>query len=284
MKRRSCTSHILHTELKKLTITNCIHALEAGVLHISPAERLLLPISVMAFRPKQNEERNLVPGFQDRLSHDAGAFLTNDPAISVIRKSGNYGFDPVMRSFKYDQLNLVIDGAQCATAACPNRMDPQSSQIAMNMLERVEIVKGPHSLRYGNAFGGTMNFVSAPPSFSEQRHVDGRISASYESNKNNMRTEAVIGLSGKVYDLNIFGSWSMGGDYQDGDGNSLQSEFNRGSAGANMSFRLSENQELTFSATRNVARDVEFAALPMDLREDDTWLANIRHERGFQGS
>ena len=41
---------------------------------------------------------------------------------------------------KYDQLNIVLNGAQCATAACPNRMDPPTSQLAPNTIEKVEIV------------------------------------------------------------------------------------------------------------------------------------------------
>ncbi|MEZ5022434.1 MAG: TonB-dependent receptor plug domain-containing protein [Chitinophagales bacterium] len=70
--------------------------------------------------------------------------------------------DPVLRGFKYDQLNIVMDGVQSATAACPNSRIPPTSQMAPNMLDRIEILKGPHALRYGSGFGGTINFISNP--------------------------------------------------------------------------------------------------------------------------
>lgn len=60
----------------------------------------------------------------DKLSHDAGDFLSQSAFIGGIRKSGSYGFDPVLRGFKYDQINIVMDNGLSATAACPNRMDP----------------------------------------------------------------------------------------------------------------------------------------------------------------
>ena len=55
----------------------------------------------------------------------------------------------------------------------------------------------------------------------------------------------------------------------------------RGSFGAQAGIKISETQVLKVFATRNLARDAEFAALPMDLRDDDTWLLNMDHEAAF---
>lgn len=46
---------------------------------------------------------------------------------------------------------------------------------------------------------------------------------------------------------------------------------------------LASNQQLRLSATYNRARDADFPALPMDLREDDTWMFNVRHDIQFEG-
>jgi iron complex outermembrane receptor protein len=161
-------------------------------------------------------------------------------------------------------------------------MDPPTSQVAPNMIDRVEILKGPHALRFGNSFGGTINFISADPRFSDHSEMYGRLSGGYDSNGDILRSEGLIGLSGKKYDLGIFGSWSQGSDYLDGEGNTIPSGFNRGSFGTSLGLKLSSNQNLTISATRNLARDAIFVALPMDLIKDDTWLLNAAHSIRFE--
>jgi iron complex outermembrane receptor protein len=260
-----------------------VSALKKGVIY--KAERLeqIQPVTVIALRPKQNESQSYDIDNQSRLAHDATSILNRIPAITSIRKGGGYGFDPVLRGFKYDQLNIVIDGVQAANSACPNRMDPPTSQIAPNMMNRIEILKGPHSLRYGTAFGGTINFISNMPEFSIQNETFGRISGNYEGNGNVKRTEGLIGTRGNNYELGVFGSWSQGDDYKDGEDRTVQSDFARGSVGANLGLKVANNQILKFSATKNFATDADFPALAMDLRTDDTWLFNASHSVDVNG-
>lgn len=243
----------------------------------------LTPATIIAMRPKLDEKETLDLDYQDKVAHDAGAILSQTAGIGAIRKSGSYGFDPVIRGFKYDQLNVVINGVQCATAACPNRMDPPTSQIAPNMTDRIEILKGPYSLRYGSSFGATINVAPVQPRFSENTDVYGRLTGQYESNGGVLRSEGLIGMSGKRYDAGLFASWSQGNDYTDGEGMTIPADFLRGSFGANLGLKLAENQQLSLSATRNLARDTDFPALMMDLRTDDTWMFNASHQLRANG-
>jgi len=267
-----------HTSYGKWTLNDkqVKLALQEGIIFRNFDIYDLQPVSIIALRAKTSENK-LILDYQNKQSHDGGAILNFDPAINGIRKSGSYGYDPVLRGFKYDQLNVVVNGSQGATAACPNRMDPPTSQVPVHMIDQVEILKGPYSLRYGNSFGGTINFISSPPEFSAIFKTFGKISGTYESNGNVLRSEGLLGFSGQKYNLGILGSWSQGDDYKDGDGNSVPSDFLRGSFGSVLSFKLSTNQQLTISANRNIGRDVDFPALPMDLRKDDTWMFSAQH-------
>jgi len=242
----------------------------------------LYPATIVALHPKADDVVSLHLDYLDKMEYDGGALLNNITGISSIRKSGAYGFDPVIRGFKYDQINMVFNGGLSATAACPNRMDPPTSQMAPNMIQRIEIVKGPHALRYGCSFGATVNFVPVLPAFTETNKIYGRLSGAYESNGNVLRSEGLLGFSGKAYDLGLFASWSMGNDYNSGGEESIPAGFERGSFGSRLGFRLTENQTLKFTLTRNLARDADFAALPMDLRKDDTWLLSADHEFYFR--
>ncbi|MCU4174675.1 TonB-dependent receptor domain-containing protein [Carboxylicivirga sp. N1Y90] len=251
---------------------------EQGSYSRMPMNQHLFPVMVIAMKPGQKPDAGIGIDYQERLEHDGAKILNQMPAFNSIRKSGNYGFDPVFRGFKYDQLNLVIDGAQSATAACPNRMDPPSSQISTNLMDRVEVYKGPHALRYGTGFGGTINFIPSQPRFSEQGNTYGRLSTAYETNGNIKRGEGQLGFSDSKYDLSLFGAWSQGRDYTAGNGEKVKAGFLRSSFGTRLGLKISKLQQLSISATYNRARDVDFPALAMDLRNDDTWLFNARHE------
>ena len=259
-----------------------LERLEDKVYYRSSTVVDLYPVTVIALRRqgKQPDEQVRI-GYQERMAHDGAALLNQIPAFNSIRKGGNYGFDPVFRGYKYDQLNVVLNGAQSATAACPNRMDPPTSQMAPNMMDRVEVLKGPHALRFGTGFGATINFVPSRLRFSPDADVYGRLSAGYEENGNLLRTEGQLGFSNSQYDLSLFGAWSEGDDYRAGNGQAMQADFLRGSFGSNLGLRLSPRQQLRVSALYNLARDADFPALPMDLRKDDTWLFNARHDIQF---
>lgn len=254
-----------------------------GVLAQSSADSLvpaksyeLQPVTVISVHQLPDPGK-LELNSSDRLAHDGGALLNANPVINSIRKGGNYGFDPVLRGFKYDQLNIVLDGVQTAAAACPNRMDPATSQMAPNMLSHIEIVKGPHALRYGTGFGGTINFRTSATDFTAEEKGFGRLTAGYESNGSLLRSEGMAGFSTQKLNVRFFGSWSQGNDYVDGNGNTVPSSFTRGSFGAQLKLKLTDHHTAEAIVTRNLARDADFATLPMDLRSDDTWMLQAKH-------
>ena len=274
-------SHISYGQWS-ISPVEVIKTMEKGTYKRQAQDLFVQPVTILALRSTTEGPETIIVDSHDRLAHDGGELLSQTPLIAGIRKSGNYGFDPVMRGFKYDQLNVVINGAQSATAACPNRMDPPTSQISPNMIREVEILKGPHSLRYGTAFGGSINFITTQPTYEEGNQLYGRITGAYESNGSVARTEGNIGFRGAKYDIGLFGSYSQGDDYTDGEGNQVASGFTRSSLGALIGLQLTNNQRLTLSGTKNVARDVDFPALPMDLRNDDTWMLNANHTIDFR--
>ncbi|WP_319590489.1 TonB-dependent receptor domain-containing protein [uncultured Draconibacterium sp.] len=253
---------------------------EQGTIELNQSSTYL-PATVVLVHPTVGDKRKLKFTMQNKLAHDAGNLLESVSAISTIRKSGAYGFDPVLRGFKYDQINLVLDGSQTASAACPNRMDPAASQIPINMISEAEVLKGPHSLRYGNVFGGTINFKSTSPEFKEKSTPVGRLGTSYESNGNIFRTEGVAGVSGSKVDFRMFGAYSTGDDYTDGEGVDIAARFNRLNWGGKLGVKLSQTQNIGVLVSNNIAKDVDFPALPMDLRKDNTWLINASHSAVF---
>lgn len=259
-------------------------ALEVGELNVARGIGYQLqPVTVMALRANKPQRDLMQIDDASSISHDAGAFLLSNPVVSVIRKSGGYGFDPVLRGFKYDQINIILDDGHSALAACPNRMDPPASQIPMNMMGTVEILKGPHALRYGNTTGGIIRFRSNPPVFSDHLAPIVRATAGYESNGSILRSELMGGINCRNIQLQLFGALSQGEPYKARKGETIPSQFFRQSLGMRLSAKPAMNQLVQLNVVNNYAKDTDFPSLPMDLRQDNTWMINLRHELNLSG-
>jgi iron complex outermembrane receptor protein len=269
-----------HIQFGQITLSPHERAVaeKLGSFRMNNAFKELQPLTVMDKSPQSLLDEEIPLKTEDMLTHDAGAFLHQLSEINVVKKSGSYGFDPVLRGMKYERLNIVLDGVQTAHAACPNRMDPPISQIPMNTIQSVEILKGPYSLRFGNSFGGTINFLSNGTTFGAPKPVYGRASTSYESNGNILRGEGLLGWSEEKVNVEIHGAYSDGGNYIDGNGNEIKAAFNRLNFGGLIGYKINANHQISAKATINMAKDVDFPSLPMDLRSDDTYLLQLKHQ------
>lgn len=243
----------------------------------------LQPVTVIAVKSPILSATKTISPIQ-RLSHDAGQILNELTAFNSIRKSGNYGFDPVFRGFKFDQINVVIDGGLSATAACPSRMDPPTSQIAPNMTSKIEVFKGPYALRYGTGFGATLNIVTLEPQRNPELLFSGRISSSYQTNGDLFGSEAQFGYKDKSSSLQGFASVTEGEDYTSGDGTLIAAHLSRKSLGLDYSIDLGRSQQIDAEITYNQAKNVEFPAQTMDLLSDQTLLVQLKHQISFTGS
>lgn len=237
----------------------------------------LSPVSVYALKGKPTH-KYLKLTHADWVKHDAGEVLLQIPGFSSIRKSGDFGFDPVFRGFKWEQVSILNDGGLTAHAACPNRMDPPSSQVMINQVEKIEVIKGPHNFRFGPATGAVVNFKTADPIFSSQKEIFGRINIGGESNGDIFRTEGQLGMRGRNTQVLLAGSYSSGQDYKDGNGTVIPAVFSRGAINLNAAYQVKQNQVASINITRNFARNTSFPTLMMDLLSDDTWMIQGKYQ------
>lgn len=243
--------------------------------------RTLAPVSVYAVKGKTPQKTYQLKS-ADWIQHDATQVLTQIGGFNAIRKSGNFGFDPVFRGFKWEQLNLVTDGVVGAHQACPNRMDPPSSQVMINQIKEIELLKGPHNFRYGPSTGAVINFKMNDPVFSDKTVVNGRIGAGYETNGTNRRTEAYVNMSARKFQTAAALSYSAGDDYKDGNGTVLPGVFNRTALNLSAAYLLKPGKIASVNITRNMTRNTSFPTLMMDLLSDDTWMIQGKYQVNAQ--
>ncbi len=201
--------------------------------------------------------------------------IFKDKAGFGIIKRGGYAMDPVFRSFKYEQLNLIYDGGLYVSNACPNRMDPASTQMSPSEIDRIELVKGPYSVRYGQTMGALINIITNRPTSSEVFKINGELDGGYEVNGNGITGRGSINAVGKKYDLSLQGGIITFDDYKNGDGEAVPSSFNTSNYAAKIGFNPTVNQRIQLNWRQSFGKDIKHASLPMDSPKDNSSIISL---------
>lgn len=197
-------------------------------------------------------------------------------------KRGHYAVDPAFRASQYEQLNVQIDGGTKAFHACPNRMDPITTLINPEEVTKIEIIKGPFSVRYGNTFAGLVNVVSKSP-LDNTKVIGGSLSSGYESDGNSIVN--MFALDSKINKFDFSGNFSYRnyGNFEDGNQNEVPSSFRGTSYGLKTGYKIANNKRLQATLRQNFGRDIMHPGLPMDTDEDNSTLVNIDYNWGKPG-
>jgi iron complex outermembrane receptor protein len=155
---------------------------------------------------------------------DGADYLKTVPGFSAIRNGGTNG-DPVLRGMFGSRLNIVSNEGNLI-GACPSRMDNPLSYIAPETFDRLTIIKGPQSVRWGaGASAGTVRFERDTPRF-DTPGIDVDASALVGSrNRNDQVLDLTAGASAGYVRVN--GNRSEADDYTDGDGNVVPSKWRK---------------------------------------------------------
>ncbi|MCT4630649.1 TonB-dependent receptor [Winogradskyella sp.] len=192
-------------------------------------------------------------------------------------KRGNYAIDPSFRASQYEQLNIQYDGGTKAMHACPNRMDPITTHIIPEEISKIEIIKGPYTVRYGATFGGVINMVTQKPNY-EDYGLHGKISGGYESNGNSFVNMAQLQYIKEKYDIVANAGYRDFGNYKDGNDIEIPSSFRSTDYGVKIGYNVSESQRLQAHWRQSFGRDVLHAALPMDTEYDNSSIISLDYK------
>jgi iron complex outermembrane receptor protein len=200
---------------------------------------------------------------------DIGNLLRTVPNVSGVRKGGA-NIDPVIRGFKYSQINTQIDNGIQIENGCPNRMDPASSHIDINDIDKIEVLKGPYSLRFGPNFGGNINFITTEPVLYKKFEAHVKAVQTYETNGGGNKQHITVNGGNQHIFFVLTGNNLNYGNYTDGDGNIVKSSFKKYSYSGKVGYRLSDKHRFMLTYIGSHSKNVLFPALPMDERSDHT--------------
>ncbi len=207
-------------------------------------------------------------------ARDVGDFLRGSNNVSGIRKGGS-SIDPVIRGFKFSQLNVQINNGQKIEGGCPNRMDPASAHVNLNNLESIEIIKGPYALKYGPVMGGVINMKTLNHEFSDNAFLKVEGVKGYETNWNGNNEQISLYGGNRTGFFNLTGGRKDYGNYKDGNGNEVKSGFSKYNYTGELGLQPFKNHTITAGYEKSVGENILFPTLPMDERKDETQLYSL---------
>ncbi len=262
--------YLLSGEKKEINISLSPNSTELAEIVVKADNRRTAIISRLPFIQTKIFAQQL----EDNAVRDIGELLRGSNNINGIRKGGS-AVDPVVRGFKFSQLNIQIDNGLKIEGGCPNRMDPATAQVDPLEVKEIEVFKGPYSFRYGTSFGGVINIKTRKLPENEKFKMNIKAVQGFESNWNGNKTMlSVNGGTRKVF-FNLSGGQKKYGNYKDGNGEEVKSQFIKQNYGGYFGFRPAKNQSIVLSYKNSMGKNTLFPALPMDERLEDTHLASV---------
>lgn len=193
--------------------------------------------------------------------------------VNLVKRS-NYATEPVLRGFKHERLNVQYDGAARIVHACPNHMDPITSHVIPEEIEKIEIIKGPFDVRYGATYGGIINLVTASPNRTN-KGVHGNLSMGYGTNGGNLSSTGSISYVHGNYDVMLDASYRDYGNYKDGNGQEVPSSFTTKDMAVKLGFNPSVHQRLQANYRYSGTSNIMHPGLPMDSPYDNGQMLGL---------
>lgn len=216
-------------------------------------------------------------------SRDIGELLNTLPGFAIIKRGG-YALDPVFRGFKYEQLNVVYDGGTVLTHACPNRMDPTTTHINPQDIQKIELIRGPFSMRYGTSAGATINIVTENPFQQGKTGFGGSADAGYTFNGDGKTARMSLYQQGDRTYVAASGGFKDYGDYRSGSGVVVPSSFRSWDYDIKAGMRAGAQQQWMATWRQGFARDVVHVGLMMDTDYDNSSIATLDYKWSNAGS
>ena len=165
-------------------------------------------------------------------------------------KNGGTNSDVTFRGMFGSRIKILTDGSE-SLGACPARMDSPTSYISPESYDRISVIKGPQTVQYANTgSAATVIFEREKPELTAEKTYQGQASVLIGSfGRLDHNVEAVLGDAQKYVRLNA--NRSESNSYQDGDGHSVPSSWERWNTDLAFGWTPNENTWLELTAGKS---------------------------------
>ena len=214
---------------------------------------------------------------------DTARLLEDIPGVSF-QANGGVSSLPVIRGFNDDRIKTEVDGMTIASA-CGNHMNPPLSYIDRTNIGKVDVLRGitPVSMG-GDSIGGTIVVESADPVFAEAGKgllLNGKLSGFYRSNGDAFGGSMTAGVANQNARLEYTGSHSESQNYNDGNGNIIESTaYENQNHAVKLAYKL-DNHLFEFKGGQQHIPLQGFPNQRMDMLRNDSIFGNLHYKGDY---
>lgn len=208
-------------------------------------------------------------------------FLASSDKISFIKR-GAYAWEPLLNNMSTERSVITLDGMRIF-GACTDKMDPVTSYMESNTLSGIDIKSGQEGSSHGATIAGSIDLKRKSTPFGLEKKWNGAYQTGFEFNNKQFFNLGNISYSGSKLVVDGSISFRKAGNYYDGNGAEVNhSQYNKFNTGIGIAYKTSSLSSVKVDAIFDMAKNVGFPALPMDLWLSRAMITSASYKQLFK--
>jgi iron complex outermembrane receptor protein len=198
--------------------------------------------------------------------------------VNMIRRGG-YAWEPVINNMSTERTSVTIDGMKIF-CACTDKMDPVTSYVEILNLENIHVGSGLEGNLHGtNSIGGGLDLKLQKAGF-HSRKLSLTLNSAYETNGNYRVLGLGLTYSSPFFYMNSGVFYRKSDDYRAGNNDKIDfSQFEKLNLFTNAGYRLSNHQILEGTIIYDIASNVGYPALTMDVKSAKGLITSLSYRK-----
>ena len=208
-------------------------------------------------------------------------FLASSDNISFIKR-GAYAWEPLLNNMGMERSTITIDGMH-VFGACTDKMDPITSYVESNNLASVNITSGQQGASNGATVAGSVDLKRKSTPFSMRSNWAGTYQTGFELNNEQLYNQGNIAYSSRNFVAEGSISYRRAENYTDGNDEVVDhSQYKKFNTSVGLAYKTGDLSSIRIDAIFDVAKDVGYPALPMDLWLSRAIITSATYKQFFE--
>lgn len=208
-------------------------------------------------------------------------YLSASDNISFVKR-GAYAWEPLLNNMSSERSVVTIDGMH-VFGACTDKMDPITSYVESNNLTSVDIKSGQEGNHHGATVAGSIDLKRRHTAFGLDKKWRGDYQAGYEANNRQLFNLGALHYSAEKFAADASIAYRKADNYRDGNGDEVKhSQYGKFNTSLGMLYKTSRLSSVRADVLFDVAKDVGFPALPMDLWLSRAVITSVSYKQLFE--
>ncbi len=220
---------------------------------------------------------------QMKMAVSVDEFLASSDQISFIKR-GAYAWEPLLNNMSSERSSITIDGMHIF-GACTDKMDPITSYVEQNNLSEIAIKSGQEGSLQGATIAGSIDLKRRSTAFGLEKKWHGTYQTGLEFNNKQFLNLANLSYSSEKFVADGSISYRKADNYKDGNKHEVaHSQYKKMNTSLGLAYKTSALSALRADAIFDVAKDVGYPALPMDLWLSRAIITSVAYKQLFEES